>query len=133
MARNFSDRLGTMPITKLIFKMSGPAIFSMLIQALYNIVDSIFIGAYDATNGVLALSYAMPMQLLVLAFALGFGVGTASVISRKLGEGNKVDASLAAQTGTLIALFMGLVFLVVGYFVSHAFIDMYTSSAVLCN
>jgi|GEM_PF-171130 len=129
MARNFSDRLGTMPITKLIFKMSGPAIFSMLIQALYNIVDSIFIGAYDATNGVIALSYAMPMQLLVLAFALGFGVGTASVISRKLGEGNKVDASLAAQTGTLIALFMGLVFLVVGYFVSHAFIDMYTSSA----
>ena len=129
MARNFSDRLGTMPITKLIFKMSGPAIFSMLIQALYNIVDSIFIGAYDATNGVLALSYALPMQLLVLAFALGFGIGTSSIISRKLGEGNRVDASLAAQTGTLIAFFMGLVFLVVGYFVSHAFINAYTSSA----
>ena len=62
-----SSKLGTMPVGKLILTMSGPAILSMLVQALYNIVDSVFIGMYDATNGVLALSYAMPMQLLARA------------------------------------------------------------------
>ena len=58
-----SKKLGNMPIGKLILTMSGPAILSMLVQALYNIVDSIFIGMYDPINGVTALSYAMPMQL----------------------------------------------------------------------
>ena len=125
----YSDRLGTVPVGRLILKMSGPAIFSMLVQAMYNIVDSIFIGAFDATNGVLALSYALPMQLLVTAFAIGFAVGTGSVISRKMGERKQEEASLAAQTGLLLSIFMGLVFLVVGYFVSHAFIQTYTSSA----
>ena len=94
-----SSKLGTMPVGKLILTMSGPAILSMLVQALYNIVDSVFIGMYDATNGVLALSYAMPMQLLVNAFAIGLAVGAGSLISRLLGEGRNKDASLAAQTG----------------------------------
>lgn len=124
-----SARLGNEPLGKLIFKMSGPAILSMMVQALYNIVDSIFVGMYDATNGVLALSYALPMQLLVMAFAIGFAVGTGSVISRKLGEGNNVDASLAAQTGVFLSLLCGVVFLAVGYFISHAFIGAYTSAA----
>ncbi len=124
-----SDRLGTEPIGKLIMKMSGPAILSMMVQALYNIVDSIFIGMFDATNGVLALAYALPMQLLVNAFAIGFAVGTGSVISRKLGEGKNVDAGAAAQTGILLALVCGAVFLIVGYFLSEGFILAYTSSA----
>lgn len=129
MAESQSLKLGKEPIGKLILRMSGPAIFSMLVQALYNIVDSVFVGMYDATNGVLALSYAMPMQLLVNAFAIGFGVGTGSVISRKLGEGKKVDASYAAQTGLLLSILSGLVFLVIGYFVSEGFISAYTTGA----
>ena len=100
-----SSKLGTMPVGRLILTMSGPAILSMLVQALYNIVDSVFIGMYDATNGVLALSYAMPMQLLVNAFAIGLAVGAGSLISRLLGEGRNKDASLAAQTGLLISFF----------------------------
>ena len=91
-----SKKLGEMPIGKLILSMSGPAILSMLVQALYNIVDSIFIGMYDATNGVLALSYAMPIQLLVNAFGVGLAVGTGSMISRLLGQGKNEDASLTA-------------------------------------
>ena len=67
-----SSKLGTMPVGKLILTMSGPAILSMLVQALYNIVDSVFIGMYDATNGVLALSYAMPMQLLFSSAGTSF-------------------------------------------------------------
>lgn len=121
-----SSKLGTMPIGKLILTMSGPAILSMLVQALYNIVDSVFIGMYDATNGVLALSYAMPMQLLVNAFAIGIAVGTGSLISRLLGEGKNHDASLTAQTGMLLSLILSAIFLVIGYFISDAFIGAYT-------
>ena len=104
-----SKKLGTMPIGKLIMSMSGPAILSMLVQALYNIVDSIFIGMYDATNGVLALSYALPIQLLVNAFGVGLAVGTGSMISRLLGEGKNEYASITAQTGLLLALLMSAV------------------------
>ncbi len=124
-----SAKLGTMPIGKLILVMSGPAILSMLVQALYNIVDSVFIGMYDATNGVLALSYAMPMQLLINAFAIGLAVGTGSLISRLLGEKRNADASNAAQTGILLALVVSAIFLVIGYFVSDAFIKAYTQNA----
>lgn len=124
-----SSKLGTMPVGKLILTMSGPAILSMLVQALYNIVDSVFIGMYDATNGVLALSYAMPMQLLVNAFAIGLAVGAGSLISRLLGEGRNKDASLAAQTGLLISFIFSALFLVLGYFVSDAFIKAYTVDA----
>ncbi len=121
-----SSKLGSMPIGKLIFKMSGPAILSMLVQALYNVVDSIFIGAFDPANGVLALSYALPMQLLVNAFAIGLAVGTGSLISRLLGEGKNSDASLAAQTGILLSLIVSAFFAVTGYFISDAFVRAYT-------
>ncbi len=124
-----SDKLGTMPIGKLILTMSGPAILSMLVQALYNIVDSVFIGMYDATNGVLALSYAMPMQLLINAFAIGLAVGTSSLISRLLGERKHDEASNAAQTGLFLALVTSAIFLAIGYFVSDAFIKAYTLNA----
>jgi len=134
MAQNLqSAKLGAMPIGKLIFKMSGPAILSMLVQALYNIVDSVFIGAFDPVNGVLALSYALPMQLLVNAFAIGLAVGTGSLISRLLGEGKNEDAGLAAQTGILLALIISAVFAVIGYFVSDAFVRAYTLGASTAN
>ena len=120
-----SKKLGNMPIGKLILSMSGPAIFSMLVQALYNIVDSIFIGMFDPTNGVLALSYALPIQLLVNAFGVGLAVGTGSMISRLLGEGRNEDASLTAQTGILLALIMSAIFAISGYFISSAFLKAY--------
>ncbi|MBR2486037.1 MAG: MATE family efflux transporter, partial [Clostridia bacterium] len=123
-----SKKLGNMPIGKLILTMSGPAILSMLVQALYNIVDSIFIGMYDPINGVTALSYAMPMQLLVNAFGIGLAVGTGSMISRLLGEGRNEDASLTAQTGLFLALVMSAVFAICGYFISRAFICLYAKN-----
>ncbi len=126
-----SKKLGTTPIGKLILKMSGPAILSMLVQALYNIVDSIFIGSFDPINGVLALSYALPVQLLVNAFAIGIAVGTGSLISRLLGEGNKKDASLTAQTGLALSIIFSLAFAAIGYFVSEAFVRAYTFSPIV--
>ena len=126
-----SKKLGTLPIGKLIMSMSGPAILSMLVQALYNIVDSIFIGMYDATNGVLALSYALPIQLLVNAFGVGLAVGTGSMISRLLGEGKNEHASITAQTGLFLALLMSAVFAISGYFIANAFVGIYTSDPVI--
>ncbi len=126
-----SKKMGELPIGKLILTMSGPAILSMLVQELYNIVDSIFIGMYDPINGVLALSYAMPMQLLVNAFGIGLAVGTGSMISRLLGEGKNQDASLTAQTGLLLALVMSAFFAITGYFISRAFVGLYTSDPII--
>ena len=126
-----SKKLGNMPVGKLIFSMSGPAILSMLVQALYNIVDSIFIGMYDPTNGVLALSYALPIQLLVNAFGVGLAVGTGSMISRLLGEGKNKEAGLTAQTGLLLALIMSAVFAISGYFIANAFVGIYTDDPII--
>lgn len=126
-----SKKLGSMPIGKLILTMSGPAILSMLVQALYNIVDSIFIGMYDPINGVIALSYAMPMQLLVNAFGVGLAVGVGSMISRLLGEGRNEDASLTAQTGLFLALAISAIFALCGYFISRAFIGIYAEPGTL--
>ena len=126
-----SKKLGTTPIGKLIFSMSGPAILSMLVQALYNIVDSIFIGMYDPTNGVLALSYALPIQLFVNAFGVGLAVGTGSMISRLLGEGKNKEAGLTAQTGLFLALIVSAVFAIIGYFVANAFVGIYTKDPVI--
>lgn len=120
-----SKKLGETPIGKLILSMSGPAILSMLVQALYNIVDSIFIGKFDATYGVVALSYAMPIQLLINAFGVGLAVGTGSMISRLLGQGKNEDASLTAQTGILLALIVSGVFAISGYFIADAFLRAY--------
>lgn len=79
------NKMGTMPMTRLILTMSLPAIFSMTIQAMYNVVDSIFIGNYDA-DGLTATSLAYPLQMLLIAFAVGTAVGVNSFVSRKLGE-----------------------------------------------
>ena len=81
------NKMGTMPMTRLILTMSLPAIFSMTIQAMYNVVDSIFIGNYDA-DGLTATSLAYPLQMLLIAFAVGTAVGVNSFVSRKLGEKN---------------------------------------------
>jgi len=124
-----SAKLGNMPILKLILVMSGPSILSMLVQALYNIVDSIFIGMYDPNNGVLALSYALPIQLFVNAFGIGIAVGTGSLISRLLGEGKIKEASNASQTGILLALIISAAFAIIGYFVAEAFIGFYTRTS----
>ena len=76
-----SQKLGTMPVGKLLFVMSIPAIFSMLVQAMYNIVDSIYVSRLGE-NALNAVSLAFPMQMLIMSFALGIGVGTNSLIAR---------------------------------------------------
>lgn len=118
-----SEKLKTMPIGKLIVTMSVPAMFSMLIQSLYNIVDSMYVSKVS-TDAFNAVSLAYPFQLLILAFAIGMGVGTSSLISRKLGEGKKNEANNVAKMGIIIAIIISIMFLILAFTVSTPFMKL---------
>ena len=124
------NKLGVMPIGKLLVVMSVPTMFSMLIQALYNIVDSIFVSHYSE-KALTAVSLAFTLQSLMIAFSVGTSVGICSVISRRLGERREDEARKAAETGySLMMLFM-LMFVLIGAFLSKPFISLYTKDAEL--
>lgn len=120
-----SDKLGTMPIGKLLASMSIPAIFSMLVQSLYNIVDSIFVSQIGE-DALTAVSLAFPMQMLIIAFALGVGVGVNSLIARKLGQGDGAAASKTASTGLVLAIINAIIFMFIGIFFSKLFMGMFS-------
>ena len=124
---NKTERMGTERIGKLIFSMSGPAIISMLINALYNIVDSIFVGRYS-TDAFTAVSLVFPMQQLVIAFAVGTAVGVNSLIARRLGARMQEEAEDAARHGILLAAISGAVFLLVGLFFSRPYLSAFTEN-----
>ena len=126
------NKLGTMPVGKLLVVMSVPTMFSMLIQALYNIVDSIFVSHFSE-KALTAVSLAFPLQSLMIAFSVGTSVGICSVISRRLGEKREDEARKAAETGySLMMLFM-VAFVLVGAFVSKPFVSLYTDDAELIS
>ena len=126
------NKMGTMPMTRLILTMSLPAIFSMTIQAMYNVVDSIFIGNYDA-DGLTATSLAYPLQMLLIAFAVGTAVGVNSFVSRKLGEKNFVQANDGATHGFVTCIFNYVIFLLLGLFAVRPFMAMYTQNEAILN
>ena len=107
---NASDRLGVMPVNKLVFSISLPVIISMLVQAMYNIVDSAFVGSYGDMP-LRALSLAFPVQNLFIACAVGFGVGTNALVARYLGKRNRQKASSIANTGIMLSILGYLVIL----------------------
>jgi putative MATE family efflux protein len=112
--------MGIMPVGKLLFSMSIPMMISMLVQALYNIVDSIFV-AQISENALTAVSLANPIQMLMIAVGAGTGVGVNALLSRSLGEKNHAKASEVAQTGIFLALMTYLVFLFIGLFLVKPF------------
>lgn len=116
-----SDKLRHTPIAKLLFGMSLPAMISMLVQAFYNIVDSMFVARFDA-KAFEALSIVFPMQILIIAFATGLGVGANAVVAKKLGERKRGDASLASQTGLLFTLITAALFVFIGIFATKPFV-----------
>lgn len=129
---NNTSKLGTEPIFKLIIKMSLPAIFSMLVQALYNIVDSFFVGMISETNNELtALNYAFPLQMIFFAIALGIGVGSNSLIARRLGEGRNQEASNAAQTGLILGVIAFGATLICSFFLPQIFMKFYKCSKTI--
>ena len=112
--------MGTMPIPKLLFTMSLPLILSMLVQALYNIVDSVFVAQINE-NALTAVSLAFPIQNLMISVASGTGVGVNALLSKSLGEKEMDKVHKSANNGVILAICSYLVFAVVGLAGSRAF------------
>lgn len=121
-----SNKMRDMKISKLLFKMSLPAIFSMFVQALYNIVDTMYISQFSPDKGVEALSIVFPLQMISLAVFLGIGVGANAQIAKKLGAGKSEEASDTAKNGIFLAIIGGLLFLILGLIIPRPFISMFT-------
>ena len=129
MAENTREnKMGTMPIGKLLANMAGPVMISMLFQALYNIVDSVFVArlSQDAMN---AVSLAFPLQTLCIAFAVGTGVGMNALLARSLGEKNMQAGDRAAGTGLFLTLCTAAVFAVLGFSLATPFFRFQTENA----
>ena len=109
----------------LVMSMSLPAMFSMMIQALYNVVDSIFVATYSPL-ALTAVSLAYPLQMVMISFAVGTAVGVNSLIARRLGAKNYKEADDAATTGVVLAIGNWLLFLLIGLLFSGPFIGMFT-------
>lgn len=125
-----SQMLGSMPMGQLIPKVSVPIMISMLVQALYNIVDSVFVAKYDP-NALTAVSLAYPIQMLMIALSTGMGTGIGSLISRRLGEKRHDEAIDAARNGIFIELLGTVLFMIIGVFFSRTFMSVFTPDAAL--
>ncbi len=126
------NKMGTMPMTRLIFNMSLPAIFSMTVLAMYNVVDSIFIGNYDQ-RGLTAVSLAYPLQLLLIAASVGTAIGVNSLVSRRLGEKDFEKANSAATHGLVLCVFTYSIFLLLGLFAVKPFMNAFSQDAVVAD
>jgi len=119
-AERKENKMGTMPIKRLLITMSLPMVISMLVQALYNIVDSIYVAQINE-NALAAVSLAFPVQNLMIAVGSGAGVGINALLSKNLGEKKYEDANRAATNGIFIVAIGYLFFAAFGIFLSKAF------------
>lgn len=122
------NKMGVMPIGKLLFTMALPMILSMLVQALYNIVDSIYISQISE-SAVTALSLAFPIQNLQIGAATGIAVGVNSLLSKSLGERNQERANAAAGNGILLVGIAVVVFVLFGIFGARPYFEMQSDVA----
>ena len=122
------NKMGTMPLGKLLFNMALPLVLSMLVTALYNVVDSIYVAGYSQ-NAVTALSLAFPIQNLQIGFATGAAVGMNSLLSKSLGEGNRERANRTAGNGIFLILVFIAVFMLFGFLGAGVYYNMQNISA----
>lgn len=114
------NKMGVMPVGKLLLSMALPLAISMLVQALYNVVDSIYVAGYSE-SAVTALSLAFPIQNLQIGCATGVAVGMNSLLSKSLGEGNRERANQAAGNGIFLMLILVAVFMAFGFFGAESY------------
>ena len=122
--------MGIMPVNKLLITMSLPMMASMLIQALYNVVDSVFV-AKISEEAITALSLAFPVQNLMIGVATGTGVGMNALLSRSLGEKDLKSVNRAATNGVALAVLSSLLFVLFGIFGSRVFFAVQTDNVLI--
>ena len=120
-----TERLEKEPVLKLIFRLATPAIIGMAVQALYNVVDTIYVGHVSKT-ALSALSLAFPIQMVLIAIAVGTGVGANSLISRSLGAGKNEEADQVAAHVFGLALVFAVVVAVIGFFFYDKIVGIFT-------
>lgn len=126
------NKMGFAPITPLLLSMALPAMISMLIQALYNVVDSIYVSRISS-QALSAISLAFPVQTLMIAIIVGTNVGINSLVSRRLGEQKQEEANDAAAHGIVLALLSWAGIALLGLFGSHAFFAMSTDNQTIID
>lgn len=124
------NKMGTMPINRLLISMSLPMIISMLVQAMYNIIDSVFV-AQIGEEALAAVSMAFPVQNLMIAVSAGTCVGVNALLSRSLGEGKPKDAQLTAVNGIFLAFLGALAFALFGLFGSRIYFESQTNDPLI--
>ena len=126
------NKMGTMPVNRLLLSMAIPMMISMLVQALYNVVDSYFVAqiSEDALN---AVSLAFPVQNLMIAVAVGTGVGINALLSKSLGERRQRRANAAAMNGLFLAILSCLVFMAIGLTCSRFFFQVQTGQQAIVD
>ena len=117
------NKMGVMPVGKLLANMAVPMILSMLVQALYNVVDSIYVSQISE-SAVTALSLAFPVQNLQIGFAVGIGVGVNSLLSKSLGERDQEAANLTAGNGMILMFIVAAAFMLFGLFGVRPYYEM---------
>ncbi|MCR5732461.1 MAG: MATE family efflux transporter [Sphaerochaetaceae bacterium] len=126
------NKMQTMPIPALIISMSLPMMLSMLIQALYNIVDSIFISRVSEA-ALTAVSLAFPLQNIVIALSVGTSVGINSLLSRRLGEQKEEEATHVAETGLFLSFITYIAVAILGLTLSRTYVKMFTNDKELIS
>lgn len=126
------NKMGYMPISKLLISMSLPIMISMLVQALYNIVDSIFV-AQLGEDALTAVSLAFPVQSIMISVAVGTAVGLNSLISRKLGQKRQEEANQAATHGLILAFLSYIIFALFGLFGSKIYFHAFSNNPTVID
>ena len=120
------NKMATMPLGKLLVNMAVPMVLAMVIQALYNVVDSLYVSQISE-SAVTALSLAFPVQNIQIGFATGIGVGVNSILSKSLGESNRENANRAAGNGMVLVGIVTVVFILFGAFATRPFFEIQSS------
>lgn len=123
------NKMAIAPMNKLILKMGLPMIASMVLQALYNVVDSIFVANMGVDGAIAnqALTYAFPIQIMIIAIGVGTGVGLNAILSKSLGEDDKEKVNKIAGNGIFLSICIYIIFLLFGLFGSRWFISLFTN------
>ncbi len=130
MTEKKQNKMAVAPMNKLFWKMGLPMIISMVLQALYNVVDSIFVTNMGVKGALAnqALTFAFPIQIMIIAIGVGTGVGLNTLLSKSLGENNKEKVNKIAGNGIFLSICIYLVFLIFGLFGSEWFISLFTNN-----